>query len=140
MLKRLVLVSVMVLITGFALECFGKDRVTLRLNWYTSGNHAPIYLAFERGYFSNNGIDLVINQGQGSGVAVKLVANKDDMFALADVGVTMSAIDKGMPIRIISPMNQKTDIQIITLSDSGIKTPRILKAVNLEPLLAERQR
>src|SRR2546427_3658253 len=52
----------------------GKEKVVLLLNWYTYSEHAPLYLGKERGYFDQEGIDLDIQEGRGSGTTVQAVA------------------------------------------------------------------
>src|ERR1700704_3241151 len=52
----------------------GKDKVVLLLNWYVYSEHAPFFLGKERGYFDQEGIELDIQEGRGSGVTVQAVA------------------------------------------------------------------
>ncbi len=51
-----------------------KDKAILLLNWYVYSEHAPFFLGKERGYFADEGIDLDIQEGRGSGVTVQAVA------------------------------------------------------------------
>jgi NitT/TauT family transport system substrate-binding protein len=57
------------------------DKVTLRTNWLFYGSHAIFFLGIDKGFYEREGIDLVVKQGNGSGNAVRLVANKDSTFA-----------------------------------------------------------
>jgi NitT/TauT family transport system substrate-binding protein len=45
------------------------------------GSHSIFFLGIDRGYYEEEGIDLVVKQGNGSSNAVRLVANKDSDFA-----------------------------------------------------------
>lgn len=51
------------------------DKVTLRINWLFYGSHAIFFLGIDKGFYGQEGIDLVVEQGNGSGNAVRLVAN-----------------------------------------------------------------
>ena len=46
-----------------ALAALAQDKPTtkavLLLNWYVYSEHAPFFLGLERGYFSEEGIDLL---------------------------------------------------------------------------------
>src|SRR5690625_7496081 len=42
------------------------ESVSLMLNWYPYGEHAPFYYGVEEGIFEKHGIDLKIESGQGS--------------------------------------------------------------------------
>src|ERR1700751_3570916 len=86
MLKRLALLAAVLAYaagTGNA-AAQAKDKVTLMLNWYTYSEHAPFYLGKERGYFDQEGIDLDIQEGRGSGVTVQAVAAGTATFGYAD--------------------------------------------------------
>ena len=43
------------------------DKVTLMLNWYVYGEHAPFYYGKDKGLYEAEGIDLEIQEGRGSG-------------------------------------------------------------------------
>src|SRR5207237_10929342 len=75
-----------------------KDKVVLLLNWYTYSEHAPFYLGKERGYFDQEGIDLDIQEGRGSGVTVQAVAAGTATFGYADVPTMIKAASKGAPV------------------------------------------
>ena len=61
-----------------------QDAVTFRLNWYLGGLHVPFYYGKERGFYTEEGIDLTINEGRGSANTVQVVAAGSDTFGLAD--------------------------------------------------------
>ena len=59
---------------GMAAPASAEDDVSLLLNWYLGGLHSPFYLGLERGYYAEEGINLTINEGRGSGRAVQVIA------------------------------------------------------------------
>ena len=75
-----------------------RTRSSLLLNWYTYSEHAPFYLGKERGYFDQEGIDLDIQEGRGSGVTVQAVAAGTATFGYADVPTMIKAAAKGAPV------------------------------------------
>ena len=107
------------------------DDVSLRLNWYLVGFHAPIYMGKERGYFADEGINLTINEGRGSGVATQVIGAKDDTFGIADAGTMILAASKGIPIKaVMSPMNI-SPFGVVSRADANIKTPKDLEGKRL---------
>jgi NitT/TauT family transport system substrate-binding protein len=107
------------------------DEVSLRLNWYLVGFHAPLYLGKEMGFFSDVDIDLTINEGRGSGVAAKIVGAKDDLFGIADAGTMIIAATKGIPIKaVMSPMNI-SPFGVISRADANINSPQDLEGKRL---------
>src|SRR4051812_28044138 len=60
------------------------DGATLRLDFSINGKHAPFLLGVEKGFYTEQGIDLAVEEGRGSLAAVQLVANKSNLFGFAD--------------------------------------------------------
>src|SRR5262245_56652713 len=58
---------------------------TLRLDWLASGYHVPFFLALERGYYREHGIDLQIADGKGSTTTIQVVASGSDTFGAANL-------------------------------------------------------
>ena len=48
-------------------------KIDFQLNWKISGDHAPYYVAMEKGWFKQEGLDVNVMIGQGSGFAVQMV-------------------------------------------------------------------
>jgi len=103
------------------------DKVSLRLNWYLGGLHSPFYLGVERGFYTDEGIDLTLNEGRGSVVAAQNVGAKSDTFGMSDAGSLMLAASKGMPIRSVFSLLSSSDFAIISLAEAGIKSPKDLE-------------
>lgn len=119
----LVMVGLSFSLAGMTSHAFAVDKVSLRLNWYWSGIHAPFFLAKERGYYSANNIDLVIEEGRGSGTTVQLVGNKSNDFGLADAGTTIIAASKGVPVKCFFTLN-RSDLAVVFLEKTDIKTAK----------------
>jgi NitT/TauT family transport system substrate-binding protein len=103
------------------------EKASLRLNWYLGGLHAPFYLGVERGYYRDEGIDLTINEGRGSAAAVQIVGAKSDTFGMSDAGSLMLGVAKGVPIRSVFTLLGSSDFAIISLEETGIRTPKDLE-------------
>ena len=50
-------------------------KLKLVLNWKYQGPQGMFFLADDRGYFKAEGLEVTLDQGNGSGAAVPLVAN-----------------------------------------------------------------
>lgn len=119
---------------GFRLAALGatttasaQDLVNLRLNWYFGGTHVAFYLGRDRGYFTEQNIDIQIDEGRGSGRSVQLVGTGTDDFAMADAGSLMVGVSKGPEaVSIMSLVNIST-FAIVALEGSGIASPKDLE-------------
>src|SRR5699024_2664372 len=60
------------------------ETVTLSLEWLISGRHVGFYVALENGYYEDQGLDVTIKRGYGSGDTVKRVATGRAVFGIAD--------------------------------------------------------
>ena len=89
------------------------DTVSLRLDWVIGSEHAPIFLAKEKGFFKEEGIDVNILAGEGSTVVVKLVGNKSNDFGYATADQVLMAHAKGLPIKTTAVVLQNTPGAII---------------------------
>jgi NitT/TauT family transport system substrate-binding protein len=128
MLKRIlpVIVAAFALASGTALAQ-GKEKVVLLLNWYTYSEHAPFYLGKERGYFDQEGIDLDIQEGRGSGVTVQAVAAGTAAFGYADVPTMMKAASKGAPVIAVGVALQTSPMSVMGFADKNIRKPEDIK-------------
>lgn len=108
-----------------------NDEVSLRLNWYLGGLHAPFYLGLERGYYAEEGIDLTINEGRGSGVAAQVVAAKGDTFGMSDAGTLMLGASVGQPIRSVMSLLNTSGFGIIYIEGQGIESVQDLEGKTL---------
>jgi NitT/TauT family transport system substrate-binding protein len=108
-------------------QASAADSVSLRLNWYLGGLHAPFYLGVDRGYYKEEGIDLTINEGRGSARSVQIVGAKSDTFGMTDAGSLMLGASKGVPIKSIFTLLSSSDFAIVSLQEAGIKTPKDLE-------------
>ena len=150
-MRKLLLAALALL---FAHAAYAQDKATFRLNWLIYGFHTPFYLGVEKGLYKQNGIDLTIGEGQGSGRAVQLVGTGSETFGLADGSSIIAGATKGAPVKAVMGIMNRSPYGIIVRKDSGITSikqlagktlaattgeaglvvfPAILKANHMEP-------
>lgn len=103
-------------------SALANDKVTLRLDWVYGSEHAPIFLARDKGFFAKEGIDLTLLPGEGSTVTVKLVGNGTTDFGYATADQALMAYAKGLPVVATAVILQKNPVSVIFPKSSGIKT------------------
>jgi NitT/TauT family transport system substrate-binding protein len=97
------------------------DKVTLRTNWLFYGSHSIFFLGIDRGYYEDEGIDLVVKQGNGSSNAVRLVANKDSDFAYGSSATMMNLAAQGAPVISVAVIDAQGTEAILVRPDAGVK-------------------
>lgn len=103
------------------------EVVKVRLDFLPYGLHAPFYLAQEKGWFAEKGLTVEIDDGNGTGPAMALVAGGKYDIAQISLGALPIAREKGMPIKAIATIQRKADFGLAVDEASGIKTPRDLE-------------
>lgn len=101
--------------------------VTLMLNWYPYGEHAPFYYGVEKGIFEKHGINLEIEPGQGSTKTAQAVGQKQVDFGWADTPAVLANIDKGVAIKSVGVFLQTTPSAVQVFAESGIEDAKDLK-------------
>ncbi|EHA16795.1 ABC transporter substrate-binding protein [Halomonas sp. HAL1] len=86
-LRRTLLVLVVV---GLISPVYADTPLRMVLNWSYQGPQAWFFLAQERGYFAEEGLDLTIDQGSGSGAAVGSVASGTYDVGFGDINALIN--------------------------------------------------
>jgi NitT/TauT family transport system substrate-binding protein len=105
----------------------GMDKVTLTLNWYPYGEHAPFYFGKKQGIFAKHGIDLTVQAGQGSQKTIQATAAGQTDFGWADTPALLSAVGQGMNVKSVGVFLQTTPSSVQFFSDKNISSPADLK-------------
>jgi NitT/TauT family transport system substrate-binding protein len=98
-------------------------EVTITLNWVPYGEHAPFYYGVEQGIFEEEGIDLTIQPGNGSGNTIQQVAQNNTDFGWADTPPLANAISSGMPVKSAGVFLQTGPSSVEFFADQGITEP-----------------
>lgn len=126
------LVGIAVLgVLGAAAAARAEDDVRLRLNWMYYGSHAPFALGKDKGWYKENGINLDIRSGNGSGSAHRLVANGDSTFSYGSCASMTNLAAQGAPLISVGVIDAEGTEAIIVRPDSGVKTIQDLKGKTL---------
>ena len=99
-------------------------KVTVILDYVPNTNHSGMYVALEKGYYAEEGLDVeIIEPTQGA--TNTLVATGVGTFGIAfqeDVTLAVAA-EEPLPIKTIATIIQHNTSGFVTLADSGIETP-----------------
>lgn len=99
------------------------EKTSLRLKWLTQAQFAGFYVALEKGYYKDEGIDLTINPGGPNLLTENLVATGGDTFGLSGgTDSVFAARDKGLPIVCIGVSHQLTPFVFVTHKDGTVKS------------------
>jgi NitT/TauT family transport system substrate-binding protein len=103
-----------------------QTKLKLVLNWKYQGPQGMFFLAEDRGYFKAEGIEITIDQGNGSGAAVPLVANGTYDAGFGDINALIEFAAKKpdeAPIAVYVMFN-RPPFTVAVKADSPIKSPK----------------
>lgn len=106
-----------------------KEKVTLLLDWFPNVDHAPLYVAQEKGIFKKHGLQVELLWGGDPNAPIKLVAAGKYPFAVSyQQSVTIArASEDVLPVKSIGLLVEHPLNTITFLKKSGIKTPADFK-------------
>jgi ABC-type nitrate/sulfonate/bicarbonate transport system substrate-binding protein len=108
-----------------------STRATLVLDFVPNAVHTGIYCALERGYYERNNLELEIVEPTSTSDTLKLIDQDKAAFGLADGIDVGQQIDRGLDAQGIMAVVQRPLGGVITLKDSGIRSPRELEGTTV---------
>lgn len=110
-----------------AQEVAGRDRVLFVLDWVIFGRHTPYFVALDKGYFSDNNIELTILRGFGSVDSTKRLAAGQADFIFADLGaLVLARANEGLAAKMVLMGYGNGGHAVFFLEGAGINTPQDL--------------
>jgi NitT/TauT family transport system substrate-binding protein len=97
------------------------QKVDFILNWVPGGDHAPYYYAKKLGWYEKEGIDLNLEPGKGSMLAVQRVGAAQNPIGLADMGNVLIGRGKGADSVGVFNVYANSPQGLYWLKSSGIK-------------------
>src|SRR5579863_2294064 len=115
----------LVLTAGFATSAQAQTKIRMVLNWKYEGPQGMFFLADDRGYFKQEGLEVSFDQGNGSGAAVPQVANGAYDMGFGDINALVELAAKKpdeAPVGVFMLYN-RPPFTIAVKSDSPIQGP-----------------
>jgi len=109
----------------------GLTPVTLQLKWVPQAQFAGYFVALEKGYYKEEGLDVKIAPGGPDIVPEQQVANGAAQIGVDWVASLLPHQEQGMPLVQIAQIYQKSGLQLLTKKDSGIESPADLAGKNV---------
>lgn len=117
------------LFVALPMAVHAQTKIKMVLNWKYQGPQAWFFMAQDRGYFKAEGLDVEIDQGEGSSASITKVAagayqaGFGDINALINIAATRPA---DAPVAVYMIFNTPP-FTIVVKKDSPIKTPKDLE-------------
>ena len=99
------------------------EAVSLQLQWVTQAQFAGYYVALDKGWYAEEGIDLTINPGGPDLVPLDLVAAGTHDFGTVLLADLIVAVQGGKPLVSIAQIQQTNGLLLLAYKSSGIEGP-----------------
>lgn len=101
-----------------------KEKVRIVLDWTPNTNHTGLYVAQEKGFFEQAGLEVEIMQPpEGSTTALVATGGAEFGISFQDTIAPSLASDAPMPITAVATLIQHNTSGIVSLKKSGIDSP-----------------
>jgi NitT/TauT family transport system substrate-binding protein len=119
------------MLTITASSARAEDTFNVRFSWKLKGEYAPFYLAKEKGLFAKEGLAVRLGEGAGSEAALgSMLQGNEDVVVIPAI-YALSAISKGMPVKVISLIQPVAPAGIVSHPERPIATPQDLEGKSL---------
>ncbi len=130
-MKRLMVSMLAGAMSLAAAQAWAADKVTLQLKWVTQAQFAGYYVAKEKGFYEEEGLDVEIKPG-GPDIAPEQVIAGGGADVIVDwMGGALAARDKGVGLVNIAQPFKKAGMQLVCPADGPIKTEADFKGHTL---------
>lgn len=116
-------------------EVMAAEKMRLQLRWLHQFQFAGYYMALEKGFYAQAGLEVeILPGGPGTPKPIDLLLEGDADFAIANSGLVIARM-QGQPVVALAAIMQSSPIVWIVRADSDIYTPHNLagKRVMLMP-------
>src|SRR4026209_1614196 len=141
----LVLLTMVASVVGLELSApsaqTAPQKVVFALNWFPVGDHAAYWVAREKGYYRQRGLDVDMQNSKGSGDSIAKVDSGRADVGLADSAVVIAAAARGAKVKVVGMVFDKSPLNVWSRKDAPITKPKDLegKSVAAPPGDGQRQ-
>ena len=100
--------------------------ITIRLDFIVGGNHAPWFVAWEKGFYAKRGLNVTIQPGTGSADTIRTIAAGGADVGFANVSTAIVGRSRGTPIVSVAQLGYIA-VTVLWREDTDIKTVKDLE-------------
>jgi len=121
--KSLTMLTALVLALG-AGAAGAQDKLTLQLKWVTQAQFAGYYVAKDKGFYKDAGLDVTIKAGGPDINPAQVIAGGGADVIVDWMPSALATREKGVPMVNISQVFKRSGMELTCRKDSGVKTPK----------------
>lgn len=130
-MKTVLALALTTALAGFAGTASANDKLTLQLKWVTQAQFGGYFVAAEKGYYKDEGLDVTIKPGGPDINPSQVIAGGGADVVVDWMPSALATREKGVPLVNIAQIFQKSGLQLTCLKSSGISSPADFKGKTL---------
>ena len=107
------------------------DELTLQLKWVTQGQFAGYYVAKDKGFYDEEGLDVTIKPGGPDIAPPQVIAGGGADVIIDWMPSALASREKGVPLVNIAQPFKKSGMMLTCRKDTGITSPEDFKGKTL---------
>src|SRR6478752_2290885 len=123
MKTKLTVVAGALLAVALAQPARAADPVTIQLKWVTQAQFAGYYVAKDKGFYKDAGIDIVIKPGGPDLAPPQVIAGGGADVIVEWMPAALASREKGVPLVNIAQPFKRSGMMLTCRAETGIKTP-----------------
>jgi NitT/TauT family transport system substrate-binding protein len=116
---------------GGAAQAQAPEKVTLQLKWVTQAQFAGYYVAKDKGFYKEAGLDVTIKPGGPDIAPPQVIAGGGADVVVEWMPAALAAREKGVPLVNIAQPFKRSGMQLTCRAETGVKQPADLKGRTL---------
>ena len=103
-------------------QTFALDDLTLQLKWVTQAQFAGYYVALEKGYYEDEGLNVTIKPGGPDIAPTQVIAGGGADVTVEWMPAALAAREKGLPLVNIAQPFKSSGMMLTCRKDAGVAT------------------
>lgn len=130
-MKKLFLATAALAIGLSASVASAAEKVTLQLKWVTQAQFAGYYVAKDKGFYTEAGLDVTIKPGGPDIAPPQVIAGGGADVIVEWMPAALAAREKGVPLVNIAQPFKRSGMMLTCRKETGIKSPADFKGKTL---------
>jgi NitT/TauT family transport system substrate-binding protein len=130
-MRRLGAAAAIAAVLGLGATAEAADKLTLQLKWVTQSQFSGYYVAKDKGFYEEEGLDVTIKPGGPDINPSQVIAGGGADVVLDWMPSALATREKGVPLVNIAQPFQKSGMMLTCRKETGIKSPADFKGRTL---------
>src|SRR3990172_3884007 len=106
-------------------------KVRFATDWLFTGNETPYFVAKDKGFYAQEGLDVAISRGYGAADGIRRMAAEEQDVTVVDPAAVVLGRAQGTKVKVVAVVLEKAPASIFSLKKTGIKKLKDLEGKSL---------